>query len=101
MTANPDDLDRVAQYVTGKANELAGIADDYGRLTSRVEWEGPAAQAFRDEVGARRSEAHQVRQRLEQVADALRRGAEQIRRERAERERREREARERQRLRSR
>lgn len=91
MTANPDDLDRLAQYVNAKADELRHVMNEYSQRTSRVEWVGDAAQGFREDVGGRRGEVEQACQRLGQVADSLRRGAEQIRRE--ERERREREAR--------
>lgn len=88
MTASPEELERAAQYVRAKADDLVSLANAYAQRTAQVEWTGKAAQGFREDVVARLSDANHARQRLEEVAAALRRGAEHIRRER-ERQRRE------------
>jgi WXG100 family type VII secretion target len=83
-TADPAQLDAVAQKIRGEARRLTDALDPLSHAAGGASWRGNAADAFQDEVKQAKQSAKSAAASLNQLAGAIEKGADDVRRLRAE-----------------
>ncbi|GEM_PF-6408115 len=76
---DPDELDRLAQRLVGRADEVRERAADQVRQAYAAHWVSAEAQRYRDRVAQDRAEADRAAGELERAATALRAHAQEVR----------------------
>lgn len=72
---DPAGMEALATELLLRAESIAGIAQSLSRQTHETTFEGPAAQALREEAEERRRRAEKVASELQGTAHMLRRNA--------------------------
>jgi WXG100 family type VII secretion target len=83
-TADPAQLDAIAQKIRGEARRLNDALDPLSHAAGGATWRGNAADAFYDEVKQAKQAARSAAASLNQLAGAIEKGADDVRRLRAE-----------------
>lgn len=76
---DPDELDRLAGTLRTRAEEIRQRADDQMTRARAAQWVSVSADAYRDRLAGRRTEAHDTADGLDRAADALVAHAQEVR----------------------
>jgi WXG100 family type VII secretion target len=82
-TADPGQLEQLASKIRQQAKRIEDSVDDLQRSSGSASWKGHAATLFKQDAKKDHQDAHAAAGQLRSVADAIDRGAREVREYRA------------------
>lgn len=79
LYGDPDELDRLAHKLRGRADAVRYETEDQVLRASAAQWVSTAAEAYRRQLASRRKDAARAAEELEQAAAALQAHAQEVR----------------------